>query len=78
MIPRRQFISLLGGAAAAWPMAARGQQARLPRVGIIDNSPLWNAFRQGMRDLGYIEGRNIAYEYREAAGVPRPPRCRSG
>ena len=70
MIPRRQFISLLGGAAAAWPVAARGQPARLRRVGVIDNSPLWNAFRQGMRDLGYIEGRNIAYEYREAAGVP--------
>ena len=70
MIRRRQFISLLGGAAAAWPMAARGQQARLPRVGIIDNSPLWDPFRKGMRDLGYIEGRNIAYEYREAAGVP--------
>ena len=70
MSTRRQFISLVGGVAAVWPVAAWGQQARPPRIGIIDNSPLWDAFRHGMRDLGYNEGRNITYEYREAAGAP--------
>ena len=64
---RREFITLLGGAAAApsilWPLAARAQQqTKIPRVGIIDDSPRWNAFRQGLRDLGYLEGQNIAFE----------------
>jgi putative ABC transport system substrate-binding protein len=67
---RRQFITLLGGA-AAWPLAARAQQpAKLPRIGIIDESPIWNAFRHGLRDLGYLEGQNIAFEYRYAGGLP--------
>jgi putative tryptophan/tyrosine transport system substrate-binding protein len=67
---RRQFIRLLGGA-AAWPLAARAQQgAKIPRIGIIDEAPMWNAFREGLRDLGYIEGRNIAFDYRYANGVP--------
>src|SRR6516165_1038320 len=57
----REFIRLLGGA-AAWPLAARAQQpATIPRIGIIDDSPIWNAFRNGPRDLGYLEGQNIAY-----------------
>ena len=68
---RREFITLLGGAAAAWPLAARAQQpAKIPRVGIIDDGPVWNAFRQGLRDLGYLEGQNIAFEYRYADGLP--------
>src|SRR5262249_15086801 len=68
---RREFITLLGGAAAAWPLAARAQQpAKIPRVGIIDEAPMWNAFREGLRDLGYVEGRNIAFDYRYANGVP--------
>jgi putative ABC transport system substrate-binding protein len=69
---RRQFITLLGGAAAAWPVGARAQQpaARVPRIGIIDNAPLWDHFRQGLRELGYIEGRNIGFEYRTAEGKP--------
>jgi len=68
---RREFISLLGGGAAAWSLSARAQQpAKLPRVGIIDDSPLWNAFRQGLRDLGYLEGQNVAFEYRYADGLP--------
>ena len=51
---RRAFITLLG-AAAAWPLAARAQQSasKIPRIGIIDDSPMWDAFRQGLRDLGY-------------------------
>src|ERR1700730_2063518 len=66
---RREFITLLGGA-AAWPLAARAQQggARIPRIGIIDDAPIWDRFRQGLHDLGYIEGRNIAIEYRSAEG----------
>ena len=66
---RRNFIALLGGA-AAWPLAARAQQggARIPRIGIIDDAPIWDHFRQGLHDLGYIEGRNIAIEYRSAEG----------
>ena len=68
---RRKFLTLLGGAAAAWPLAARAQQrAKIPRIGIIDDSPSWNAFRQGLRDLGYLEGQNIAFEYRYANGLP--------
>jgi putative tryptophan/tyrosine transport system substrate-binding protein len=67
---RRKFIAALGGA-AAWPLVARAQQlAKIPRIGIIDDSPTWNAFRQGLRDLGYLEGQNIAFEYRYAGGLP--------
>jgi len=65
---RRDFITLLGGTAAAWPLAARAQRppVRMPRIGIIDNEPVWDSFRQGLRDLGYIENQNIAIEYRSA------------
>jgi len=67
---RREFITLLGGA-ASWPLAARAQQpATVQRIGIIDDSPIWNAFRHGLRDLGYVEGQNIAFEYRYAGGLP--------
>jgi len=67
-VARRKFITLLGGSAAAWPFAARAQQSavQLPRIGIIDNSPIWDNFRQGLRDLGYIEGQSIVIEYRSA------------
>jgi putative tryptophan/tyrosine transport system substrate-binding protein len=65
------FITLLGGAAAGWPRAARAQQlVKIPRVGIIDDSPMWNAFRHGLRDLGYVEDQNITFEYRYAGGMP--------
>ena len=68
---RRAFITLLGGAAAAWPLAARAQyQTKIPRIGIIDDSPRWNAFRRELRDLGYLEGQNIAFDYAYADGVP--------
>jgi ABC-type uncharacterized transport system substrate-binding protein len=67
---RRDFIALIGSAAAAWPLAARAQQpGKLPRVGYIragtpNNDPFREEFVRGMRDLGYVEGRNIAYEFR--------------
>ena len=68
---RREFITLIGGA-AAWPLAARAQGPSavvgMPRIGIIDDEPLWDNFRQGLRDLGYIENQNIAIEYRSAEG----------
>ena len=68
---RRNFMTLLAGAAVAWPIAVRAQQrAKIPRIGIIDDSASWNAFRQGLRDLGYQEGQNIAFEYRYANGLP--------
>jgi putative ABC transport system substrate-binding protein len=70
-VKRRQFITLLGSAAAAWPLAARAQQpVNIPRIGIIDDAPMWNDFRQGLRDLGYQENQNIAFDYRYADGVP--------
>ena len=68
---RREFVSLVAGA-AAWPLAARAQGRSAvvgtPRIGIIDDEPLWDNFRQGLRDLGYIENQNIAIEYRSAEG----------
>jgi putative ABC transport system substrate-binding protein len=69
-IERRGFITLLGGA-AAWPLTARAQQAaKRPRIGIIDDAPIWEHFRQGLRELGYIDGQNVAIEYRSGQGQP--------
>src|SRR5262249_44479325 len=73
-IARREFLAtLLGGAVAAWPLAARAQQRKVPTIGalVIGNiSPeeFWREFRQGLRDLGYIEGQNIRFEFRSAEG----------
>ncbi len=70
---RREFITLLGGAAVAWPLAASAQQpGKTPRVGYIRagtprNDPFREEFVRGMRDLGYVEGRNIAYELLRSA-----------
>ena len=59
MMRQREFITLLGGV-AAWPLAARAQQpGKIPRIGIIDDSLKWNAFRHGLRDLGYLEGQKL-------------------
>jgi putative ABC transport system substrate-binding protein len=70
---RREFIALLGGAAAAWPVAGRAQQPTVPRIGALvvgnpDPEPFWRLFREGLRDLGYIEGQNILFEFRSAGG----------
>jgi putative ABC transport system substrate-binding protein len=70
-VNRREFITLVGGAAAAWPLTARAQQpARVPRIGIVDDAPMWHSFRQALRELGYIEGQSVNYEYRYSEGVP--------
>jgi putative ABC transport system substrate-binding protein len=70
---RREFITLLGGAAAIWPLAASGQQPRkLPRVGVLVGTsppfPFADAFQQGLHALGYSEGQNIALEFRYTMG----------
>ena len=69
---RRTFITLVGGA-AAWSLAARAQQPKVPTIGALvigntDPEEFWREFRQGLRDLGYIDGQNIRFEFRSAEG----------
>src|SRR5205809_3989567 len=72
MISRRDFTALVGGVGAAWPLAARAQQPAMPVIGFLgtrapgDDPHLLAAFRQGLKETGYVEGQNLAIEYRFA------------
>jgi putative ABC transport system substrate-binding protein len=70
---RRDFITVVGGAAAAWPLAARGQQSKIARIGALyigtaDAETFKKELREQLRELGYVEGQNIAFEFRSAEG----------
>jgi putative ABC transport system substrate-binding protein len=83
-VKRREFITLTGGAAAAWPLAVRAQEIALPVIGYLDSrtpeavAGRLRAFRQGLKETGYIEGENVAIIYRWAENqVDRLPELAS-
>ena len=68
---RREFITLVGGVALAWPLVARAQQAKkIPRIGVLWPNPpaMFDFMRQGLKDFSYVEGQNISFEFRWAEG----------
>jgi ABC-type uncharacterized transport system substrate-binding protein len=73
---RREFITLLGGGVAAWPMVARAQQVAMPVIGVLNSAspdafaPFVSSFLQGLETVGFVDGQNVVVEYRTAEGQP--------
>src|SRR5262249_61888753 len=78
-VKRRQLITLLGGAAVAWPLGGRAQQVAMPLVAFVSTAPredyarLLSAFAEGLTELGFSEGRNVTFDYRWVSSEPDLP-----